>query len=743
MTSRDVRRWWWAILIAAIVLRVALYGGYGLGDDPNYYTSYHDILKTGQWRPDRAYDWRFAFWVPVVTFMRVFGVKEWAFVGFITLCGVVNVALVYALARQDWDEPWAPLVAMALMAVLPLEVLSSTLFVIDIPLATYCYAGLWLYGEARTERRSVRIRIATAVLAGVFLFLGYSAKQWGILVGSIFALEALGRVRATWRYSLACGGTFLLLIGAYLGWQWWRFGDPIKDVHVVRSVAIFLPHSWDIVTDYSRMLLFRTEYGSWLGGWYVQATLVLAVLFLHRLLRAGKWLFFFIIQLASLSAMPSHWENGHWVLLVPHIFRYLCFLSIPLCLALAAYWREAIRWRPALGSAALGVFLAITLAQAIQLTAPTRDAFGEQRRANALLLARFPDERYASDFGFLSRLQDFDFDGMGWNRFQLLRAENPAAQAKELASIKEAVVVTGGARLPWYGCTVCGISTAQFQPTPTWQLMVSFDQAPMTRYRLEPLRIWRVSEGARHAGELLQGVDSAPARLDVLRRLLSQGDYATAIEVGRRLALDGDQPRRDVGFLTGIACARTNRPLCAADQLGEAADDGLDATGMHEAVIAMADAAYTAGDFATGPAWLSRYRQRFPTVHLDPALADIASGISEGIARYHRLQYAEAERIFTAIRGREDEDPARRQRAHYFQALTLFREGKLDRALAETAAYRDRYGEDPMWIELQFRNAEVRRGAEPEEARRLFGEVATRYPESVWGREAQKILAGG
>ncbi len=496
MRTPSAGGWWWIILLAAIALRVALFSGYGLGDDPNYYASYHDILKTGHWQPDRGYDWRFAFWVPVVLFMRVLGVTEWGFVGFITLCGVLNVALVHALARQDWPEPWAALVAMALMAVFPLEVLSSTLFVIDIPLATYCFAGFWLYREALAERRRRGTRVAMAFLGGVFLFLGYSTKQWGILAGSIFALEALHRRRGTWRYSLLCASSFAVLLGSYLGWQWWRFGDPIMDVHVVRKAAIFLPHSWDIVTDYSRMLLFRNEHGTWLGGWYVHATGVLALLFLPRLLGAGKWLLFFLVLLACLSAMPSHWENGHWVLLVPHIFRYLCFLSIALCLALAAYWREAIRFRRALALPALAAFLVLTGVQAVQLTGPTRDAFGEQRQANAILLTQFPQERFVSDWGFLSRLQNFGFDGMNWQRFQGIRSETPDGQARELASVRGAIVVTGGARLPWYGCIRCAASVAKLAPPSSWQLVVAFDDPPLTRYRPEPLRIWRVSMSA-------------------------------------------------------------------------------------------------------------------------------------------------------------------------------------------------------------------------------------------------------
>lgn len=735
------RSCWWAILVTAIVLRLVLFSGYGLGDDPNYFISYHDILVSGQWLPERAYDWRFAFWVPVVLFMRVFAVTEWSFVGFITLCGVLNVVLVWALARQEWKEPWAALIAMALIAVLPLEVMSSTLFVIDIPLATYCYMAFWLYRDACAGRRRGAVRVATAVAAGVFLFLGYSAKQWGILIGTLFAVEALRHVRTTWRWSALCGATFGLLIAAYLGWQWLRFGDPIRDVHVVRKVAIFFPHSWDIVTDYSRMLLFRTQYGTWFAGWYVHATLALALLFLFRLPRTGKWLGYFLLQLACLSAMPSHRENGQWVLLVPHIFRYLCFLSIPLCLALAAYARELVRSRPALGVAALCGFLALSTWQAVALSAPTRDAFGEQRRANAFLMAYFPDEHFVSDVGFLTRLQNFEFDRRGWEHFSWIRSEDPVGQARELGAITEGVVLTGGARLPWYGCLRCAVSIDQFPPGFDWELMATFGDGPIGLYRKEPLRVWRVSRAARKAAALLAGAPSDPERIGLLRRLSSLADWHAAFEVGRLIVAEGDEPSDEVARLIGLACAKTARDRCALEYLGRAFERTADRAAARDAVLALAEASQRLGDGPGARRWVARYRTRFPDSSPDVQLDDIASGLDEGIALYHMLRFRDAERVFTAIRAREGESEVRKQRAHYFHALTLFRKRALDRAVAETMSYRAHYGLDEFAIELAFRNAEARQGTDPAAARALFAAIAAEHPETFWGKEAARLGA--
>jgi len=731
---------WWTILVVAALLRIALFSGYGLGDDPNYFHCYHDILRTGQWNPERAYDWRFAFWVPVVGFMRLFGVSEWSFVGFVFCASLVNVILAWALARQEWPERWAPLLAMALLAVFPLDVLSSTLFVIDIPLAMWAFGALWLYRQACLRWRGAPA-IAASAGAGLLLCLAYSTKQWGLLVGAVFAVEALRRLRTTWPQSLVCAGTLVLGLAAYHGWQWLRFGDPIRDFHVVRRVAIFVPHSWDIVTDYSRMLLLPTEFGSWFAGWYPHATLGLALLFLARFRETGTWLVYFLVLLACLSAMPSHRENGQWVLLVPHIFRYLCFLSIPLALALAAYARLLIGRRRAVGVVALGVFLVLSIGQAVVLTRPTRDAFGEQRRVNALLMARFPDERFVSDWDFLHRLKNFHL-GAGGTQVQGIASEDPAGQARELAAVEDAVVISGGARLPWYGCRRCPLTLERFEPGPQWHLVTTVD-GPLSVYRREALQVWRVSAAEGQATILLeQAGPEASARRELLGRLVASAQWATAVAVGQRLLASGIEARAEIARLTGLACERSNRPRCAAELLAEVlAQADLDAAAAREATVALARAALAALDAEGARAVVGSYRARYPAAPGDPFFDEVLSGLAEGKALYHALRYREAERVFVAIRDRQSELPARRRRAQYFLALTLYRLRDLERADAEANDYRARYGEDDAAIELAFRKAEAQRATHPAEARTAFEILAARHPETYWGREARRLAA--
>jgi hypothetical protein len=729
---------WGAVLTGAIALRLALFSGYGLGDDPGYLFCYHAILRSGAISPLCAYDFRFAFWIPVVGLMRLLGVSDASWVGFVTVCSIVNVVLVWLLARQDGFGRGAALAAMALMAVLPLEVLCATLFVIDVPLATWCFLAFWLY---RASLRAPRPRAALGLAAasGAVLFLGYSTKQWAVLVGVLFALEALREPRRTWAASATCVATFLALVGAYFAWQWRRFGSPIYDIRLVRSVAAFLPHSREILLDYPRMLLAPTEYGTRFAGFYPHATALLAVAFAGRTRRAGKWLLYFVLLLAALAATPSHRDaEGRWVVLVPHIFRYLCFVSIPLCLALAGYVRELVAWRPAAGVPLLAVFLGVSVAQAVRLTAPTRDSFAEQRRAIVALRA-FSDERVYSDVVLVYRYLGLELQFRRPERAVPLYAEDPAARAVELAKIADGVVVTGGARLPWYGCHRCTANLGDLPVPRTWRLVATLDGGPRTPYRAEPLRIWRVSAAVARADELLAVAPDAAARAGVLERAVAMRDDALAEEVGERLLAAGEGGAA-VAHAAGMAAFRAGHPTRAQRYLGAALAAGLPDAARREARAALALIAARAGDHARARRELAAWRAESPGAAVPAELRDVESGLGEGVAAYQETRLLDARAAFARCAARPDVDRPTRRRARYFLALTLYRLGRIPEAAAEAAAYRAAYGDDEASRELRFREGEALRVADPAAARAAWAALIDASPGSPWAAEARRAL---
>src|SRR5437899_9625858 len=187
------------------------------------------ITRAGTYYPSDPYQMRFGMWVPVVFAMKLFGQTELGFVGGMLLCSIYNLALIYLLARQEWPWPYA-LLAMALLAVYPLDVLCSTLFANDMLLATYCFGAFWLFRESLSERIRPGLRLVCAAGTGFLLLCGFVAKPWVMFIGPLLVCEGLPKLRRRWSSVAVAAGSTALLIGAFTAWQWSRFGDPLHHI---------------------------------------------------------------------------------------------------------------------------------------------------------------------------------------------------------------------------------------------------------------------------------------------------------------------------------------------------------------------------------------------------------------------------------------------------------------------------------------------------------------------------------
>src|SRR5207244_13453473 len=105
--------------------------------------------------------------------------------------------------------------------------------------------------------------------------------------------------------------------------------------------------------------------------------------------------------------------------------RFLPRGWVPLCRALAAYVREGFLRHRGVGAAITVGFVGLSIVQCVALTAPTRDAFGEQRRAIAVL-RDFPEEPVSCDDFFSFRFMSFAQGSQGARRLRVVRAGDPA-----------------------------------------------------------------------------------------------------------------------------------------------------------------------------------------------------------------------------------------------------------------------------------------------------------------------------
>lgn len=725
------------VFAAGVAIRLALASGFGLGDDPGYWHCYHDIYASGVWSPDRAYDLRFAFSLPVAWTMQLFGDGEAAFIGFVTFCSFLNLLIVYGLARQEWDHR-SGLLAMGLLAVLPLDVLCSTLFVIDIPMATYCFAALLSYRAACAAPPGAG-RIVRALAASALLFLGYSAKQWAVLVGLLFVAEALRDWRRTCTATVTCGGGFVVIVAAYFGWEWWRFGDPLHDVSTVRKVAIFEPHSWVNQLDYARMLFLPNEYGSRFAGFVPHLALALPLVVCWWRPAVLRWPLYFLVLFVALTSTPSVYEDGTWKILVPHIFRYLALLAIPMCLALAASLREIVRWSPLPGGVLVAALLVVCVVQSVEVTAPSREAFAEGRAVVAVL-EQFPDDTLWLDSDLHARFLATSARAVaGASRVRVLRGETPAAKAKSYAAIDEGILVTGGARLPWYGCFRCIPTLDDFAIPPTWRLLAEW-KGGRSQYRPEDLRVWRISARAAEVDALLRQHPDWPSRAAALRALMGEGRMPLAAAFGERMLAATPPPELDA-FRVDVAraCLKAARPHCARAALGRNAM----LSGDRARLALLVDVARATGNRAEARAAARLLRDQFPGVPLEPVMLDVAAGLDAGVAAYQKNELREAVDTLRDIWRDPAATEGMRRRAGHHLALTLFRQREVAAAMRVVADYEAAYGRDDVWAELQFRHGEALERIDPAGAAAAFELVVREAPSSSWAPLAKQRIGSG
>jgi outer membrane protein assembly factor BamD (BamD/ComL family) len=265
-----------------------------------------------------------------------------------------------------------------------------------------------------------------------------------------------------------------------------------------------------------------------------------------------------------------------------------------------------------------------------------------------------------------------------------------------------------------------------------------FGERELTSYRTEPLRIWRVSQAAWRAAQLLRDTADDPSRLALVRELVEAGDNLTAIEAGQTMLEQATEPDVELLYLVGIACGRAGKASCASRRLAEAFDRGLDLNRMRQAVLGLMNAATALRRHDEARAWAEQYKTRFPEAGDGPAFVEVSSGMAEAITLYQDGRLGDARAMFARIRDHPPSSNARR--AQYFYALTLFREHNLDAALRETAAYRARYGEDEAAAEFAFRHAEVLLHTDPVGARDRLADIAKRYPGTYWAVEARRQM---
>lgn len=327
----------------------------------------------------------------------------------------------------------------------------------------------------------------------------------------------------------------------------------------------------------------------------------------------------------------------------------------------------------------------------------------------------------------------------GARRYVAVRSEEPAGRWREFQAARDGIVVTGGGRLPWYGCHRCTANVQGFPLPATWTLLEQLD-APRTPYRAEPLRIWRVSDAPADAAQLLDALPEWRQQVELLRGLIEKGSYPLAVEVGERMALTASQPQLDeVLALTASACARALKPNCARELLARRFETAPTAAEARRIIAELVQSGSAYDTMRTAHEMARAFRQRFPE-EPDLGMPEVSSGFSEAVALYHLNRTPEAIELSRDVARQEDVPADVRRKATYFLGLSLLRSGRIAEASRVIREYRETYGTDESWTELRYREGAAIQLGQPARAQEMYTEVIEIAPEGIWAREARRQL---
>lgn len=217
--------WIWA---AALALRLIFFAGF-VGFDDTYYIDAAHRLAMGDWTPrDSQFGLRLGLIVPAATLYRLFGVSDATTGLFPLLCSLATIPLAFAIGRAVASEQ-VGLVAAALLAVLPLDVIFASQLVGTAPASLLAGLTLLFYLRARETSRS-----RSFFAAGVCLGLGWLCADVVLFCVIPLACDAAFRARREPRAVWILVGLATVAVGesiyyaAVTGDPWYRVATLVR-----------------------------------------------------------------------------------------------------------------------------------------------------------------------------------------------------------------------------------------------------------------------------------------------------------------------------------------------------------------------------------------------------------------------------------------------------------------------------------------------------------------------------------
>jgi len=431
------------------------------------------------------------------------------------------------------------MLAMLLLLVTPLDFAWSTMLASDIILsALLALFMVFVVGALRSSGRAARIRWT---LAGVVFWLAFHAKLSAMTVLPAVAIVLWLNRRALGREALALPVTAGLLLLATGAWGLAFSGDPLVPLHQelaaqgLSGPKAYAEHAASAETFriYPRLLALPNNLGNLVFGLLPQLTLVLLlvapVLGLRTSPLAVLW---FVCLFLGLELNVQHADGG-WVAGFRNV-RHAHVLVFPLILTFTGLLLTLRRRLPRTAAALAVIAVAVGAWQSVSTASKTQASFADRRQATAFL-ATLPGGDVYGDLQLQLNFFLADLPDPRW-WVKSVHLFDRAKQKAELDAVTDAYVVTGGGREPYYGCYDCFPLAAQLTPGH-WQLLLELPgPATPTRWRREPLRVWRTTRNTTNPSAAqpaieasLSGVPRDTGSAQLMGAVLTRGGTVVAV----------------------------------------------------------------------------------------------------------------------------------------------------------------------------------------------------------------------
>lgn len=475
----------------AVVLRLLFFIGWGLGDDPYYSTTTHNIIHYGY--PDLEFgsNHRFGLFYPLVMFYKLFGESELTFALFPILSSVGQVVVIYLLGREFMDKKGA-LIAAFLAAISPFDLVFASTMTIDIPAVFLLSLSLYLLIRACKTKKDL-VSYSLLFISSLLIAWAYLIKLSILFFVGVHFFYLLLDVKS-WRRKFVFVFSLISTFGLIMVYDHMVSGDFLYYFH---QEIKYSPQPTEFTFDsivYLSWMFEKPFHQVRLFGFYFHAAIIVLLFKLRSMVKRLYLPIFWLISMYMvLEFFPGDYSLPYMVL--PRFFRYTYLLLPPAILITASGINTLLNRKKGLLILTM-CFLSISSFYWSNKIYRLYKDTQRDRKIAARMFQYLPRRDVYSDSWMLDTIAfisdytrsfdiRYDIDGK-WFQGRVVQERD----LDLLDEIEDAYIIVGGSRGPDVG--MFSVFNLKEYPVPeNWELMIEI-QGEINIFREETLKVYYV-----------------------------------------------------------------------------------------------------------------------------------------------------------------------------------------------------------------------------------------------------------